>query len=67
MPSYIATIISKSRITKRDRKRKVRVFAGCVGDAENLVLPTLKRGEKLYDIGSQMRVGDPIRAIKTIR
>ena len=67
MPSYIATIISKNRITKKNRKRQVKIFASCVGDAEKLVLPTLKRGEKLYDIGSQMRVGDPVRAMRTIR
>ena len=58
MPSYIAIIVSKNRITKKNRKRQIEVFAGCVGDAENMVLPTLKRGEKIYDIGSKMRFGD---------
>jgi len=54
MPTYIATIISKKRGSKRNKKRKIEVFAECVGDAEKMILPTLKRGEKLYDIGGKM-------------
>jgi len=54
MPSYVAVIMSKKKKGERGRKRKVEVFAGCVGDAEKMILPTLKRGERLYDIGGKM-------------
>ena len=54
MPNYIAVIISRKRGSKRDRKRSVEVFAECVSDAEKLVLPTLEKGERIYDIGGKM-------------
>ena len=54
MPSYVAVIISKKKKGERGRKRKVEVFAGCVSEAEEIVLETLKRGERLYDIGGKM-------------
>ena len=54
MPSYIATIISKKKKGERGRKRKVEIFAGCVNEAEKMILETLKRGERLYDIGGKM-------------
>ena len=54
MPSYVAIIMSKKKKGERGRKRKVEVFAGCVSEAEKMVLETLKRGERLYDIGGKM-------------
>ena len=54
MPTYVAVIMSRKKKGKRGKKRKVEVFAGCVGDDENMILPTLKRGERLYDIGGKM-------------
>ena len=54
MPSYIAVIMSKKKKGERGRKRKVEVFAGCVNEAEKMILETLKRGERLYDIGGKM-------------
>ena len=54
MPNYVAVIISRKHGSKRDRKRSVEVFAECASDAEKLVLSTLKRGERIYDIGGKM-------------
>jgi len=54
MPTYIAVIVSKKKNSKRPSKRKLEVFAGCVTEAEKMVEPELRRGEKIYDIASKM-------------
>ena len=54
MPNYIAIIVSKKKGSTRYKKRRVEIFAETPTDAEKQLLPTLKRGESIYDIGGKM-------------
>jgi len=54
MPNYIATIVSKKKGSTRYKKRRVEIFAESPSDAEKQLLPTLKKGESIYDVGGKM-------------
>tara|TARA_R110002051_G_C8552493_1_gene472904 strand:- start:87 stop:299 length:213 start_codon:yes stop_codon:yes gene_type:complete len=53
MPTYTVVISSKSK-GKRLKKRRIDIFAQSPSDAEDIIRPTLKRGESIYDIGGKM-------------
>tara|TARA_R100000008_G_C3573635_1_gene163806 strand:+ start:1018 stop:1251 length:234 start_codon:yes stop_codon:yes gene_type:complete len=54
MSVYVATIVSRKKGSKRNKRRKVEIFAESITDAERMVEPELKRGETIYDIGRKM-------------